>query len=109
MNILITGATTSKAYQLERLLNRPEDIILADSAELPAFMLKSKRFLRIPDENASTFVHEVLALCLDHDVKEVYPLKPQEIAGLVSARQLFEEYGIRVVTPDDYSFEKSHD
>lgn len=109
MNILITGATTSKAYQLERLLNRPDEIILADSAELPAFLLKTKRFLKIPDENASTFVHELLALCLDHDVKEVYPLRPQEVAGLVSARLLFEEYGIKVMTPADYSFDVSHD
>lgn len=109
MNILITGATTSKAYQLERLLNRPDEIILADSAELPAFLLKSKRFLKIPEENSSTFVHELLSLCLDHDVKEVYPLRERELAGLLSARLLFEEYGIKVMTPADYSFDEKHD
>lgn len=96
MNILITGATTARAFQLERQLNRPDEIILADSAELPAFLLKSKRFLKIPGENSPSFVHELLALCLDEHIDEVYPLKEHEVEALNNARQLFEEYGIRI-------------
>ncbi|WP_069658838.1 ATP-grasp domain-containing protein [Arcticibacter eurypsychrophilus] len=100
MNILITGATTSQAYQLERLLNPEGDIILADVEELPSFLLKSKRFFKISSGLSDSYAHELLTLCLDQGIKEVYPIRKAEIIALASARQLFEEYGILVVVPD---------
>lgn len=100
MNILITGATTSQAYQLERLMSREDDIILADVEELPSFLLKSKRFFKISSGLSDSYAHELLTLCLDEDIKEVYPIRKSEIIALASARQLFAEYGILVVVPD---------
>jgi hypothetical protein len=42
----------------------------------------------------------LLAICLDLDINQVYPLKKAEVLALAEARQLFDEYGIRVMVPE---------
>lgn len=84
--ILITAANSAKAYQLAHFLNK-EEIIFADS--------KNQDFL-VPDENRSSYAHELLSLCLDNQIQEVYPLKTKEIKALAEAKVLFKEYDIEV-------------
>lgn len=100
MNILITAAASAQAYQLERFLGKSENVIFADSAELPEFMLKGKKFIKIPPGDSFSFAHELLTACLDMQVSKVFPLRKTEIIALAEARQLFEEYNIAVIVPE---------
>lgn len=88
--ILITAANSPKAYQLAHILPK-EDIIFADSA-FQSFI--------IPDENRSSYAHELLSLCLDHQIEGVFPLKSKEVKSLAEAKVLFKEYGIEIFIPD---------
>lgn len=94
--ILITAANSAKAYQLAYLLNE-EELVLADS--------NSQAFL-VPDENKSSYAHELLSLCLDNQIQEVYPLKAKEVIALAEAKVLFKEYDIEVCVPNLLSLHK---
>ena len=65
MSVLITAATNSVAFQLARILNT-EDIWFASDMDIP--VLAGKRFLKIPSTNSSSFIHEVLKICLDNQI-----------------------------------------
>ncbi|MBC7914979.1 MAG: hypothetical protein H7Y07_12750 [Pyrinomonadaceae bacterium] len=99
MFTLITAATTAQAYQLEKLIPNKEQIIFADSFDLPQVMLKAKRFIKIPQGDSFSFAHLLLSTCLDHQITTVYPLRRTEILALAQARLLFDEYGISIITP----------
>ena len=95
MSILITAATTAKAYQLKNKLQGRE-IILGDYAELPAFML-NKGMIRLPNPASVSYNHEMLTLCLDREIDTVYAITLQEAANLAEAAQLFKEYNITII------------
>ncbi len=98
MNILITAASSSYSYKLEKEL--PEgQFIFADSVDLPAVLMKNKKFVRIPAGDSAVFAHTILSICLDLGVNKVFPLRKAEIKSLAEARQLFDEYGIAVIVP----------
>ncbi|KAA8486236.1 hypothetical protein BDE36_3834 [Arcticibacter tournemirensis] len=106
MNILITAAATAQAYQLERLVGGTEAVFFADSAELPQFMLKNRKFIKISEGNAPSFAHELLGICLDQQIERVFPLRKGEIKALSESRTLFMEYGIQVIVPPLPALEK---
>ena len=88
-----------QAHKLKQLIDQGATFIYADQAELPAFMAKGTLFIRIPEGDSASFAHEMLTFCLDHQVDYVYPLRKKEIIALAEARQLFEEYHIKVIVP----------
>lgn len=94
MAVLITSAAEAAAYRLERILGK-SDIIFADQQPLPS--LPGKIFIQIPDPSFSSFTHEILKICLDLHVNEIYPLKESEFCELSIASQLFGEYGIKIM------------
>lgn len=98
MAILITAAAHSLAYRLEQILNIT-DVFLGDQNDLPA--IPGKKFLRIPPASSTSFSHEILSACLDHNISEIYPLHRDEIIELSKSRQLFEEYGISLIIASD--------
>ncbi|MGV3510243.1 MAG: hypothetical protein ACO1N7_13200 [Sphingobacteriaceae bacterium] len=100
MNILITAAATAQAYQLQRLLGNTDIVFLGDFVELPQVMLKDKKLIKIPAGDSSSFAHLLLTICLDQQIEKVYPLRKAEILALSEARQLFDEYGIKIMVPD---------
>lgn len=100
MNILITAASFAQAYQLQRSLNTNDVVFFADSVDLPQVMLKDKKFVKIPSGESSSFSHLLLTICLDLQIEKVYPLRKTEILALAEARQLFDEYGIKLMVPD---------
>lgn len=106
MNILITAAATAQAYQLERMVGGMGSVFFADSAELPQFMLKNKKFIKISEGSAPSFAHELLGICLDQQIERVFPLRKGEIKALSESRTLFMEYGIRVIVPPLPALEK---
>ena len=96
MYTLITAANAAEAYKLKNQLNTP-DIILGDYQELPAFMLSSANLIKLPSPVSVSYMHEMLALCLDKNISKVYALRDEELTNLLKAEQLFNEYGIEIV------------
>ena len=110
MKILITAAVTAQAYKLRSLLSSETTLIFADQGDVPVLPGREHLFLTIPSADSTSFAHEMLTLCLDHQIDYVYPLRRAEVIALAEAKQLFEEYGIKVVVPgksENVSFESS--
>ena len=99
MLILITAASTSGAYALKNKLGS-DNILLGDYEELPDFMLKSSKMLRLPDPAESSYTHQILSLCLDNHIDTIYALRHNEAELLLNSSQLFAEYGISIFTDD---------
>ncbi|RXF71012.1 hypothetical protein [Arcticibacter tournemirensis] len=99
VNILITAAATAQAYQLERMVAGERPVLFADSAELPQFMLKNRKFIKISQGSSPSFAHELLGICLDQQIVRVFPLRKEEVKALAESRTLFFEYGIEVIVP----------
>ena len=99
MAILITAASFSLAYKLERLLNESE-VYFADQIEMP--VVPGKKFIQLPDASSTIFISEVLKLCLDNNITCIYPLKRSEIKELLNADQLFKEYGINITCSKEW-------
>ncbi len=94
MAILITAASYSVAYKLERSLNESE-VYFADQIEMPA--IPEKKFIRIPDASSPIFTSELLKICLDNHIIKIFPLKEAEVKELSKAKLLFSEYGINII------------
>jgi hypothetical protein len=100
VNTLITGASTAKAHQIKKdLTNQP--VLLGDYADLPEVMIKSGRMLKLPNPQAETYPHQMLAFCLDNHVNTVYLLNTAEADQLKPAELLFDEYGIKLIAAHD--------
>jgi hypothetical protein len=93
MSILITAATSAQAYQLKNKLEG-KDIILGDHMDLPEFMVKTGKMIVLPKPTSASYTHEMLTLCLDKGVEQVYLLRPDETELLLKAETLFNEYNI---------------
>ena len=100
MYILITAASTAKAYQLKNQIGALHTL-LGDFADLPEIMLKTGKMIILPNPQKETYPHEMLALCLDYNVDTVYLLHEEEMNVLAPARQLFDEYGITLKAAHD--------
>jgi hypothetical protein len=99
LSILITAANAAQAYQLKSILNADADVALGDYLEIPKLMVTLGRMIKTPDPNGNTFVHEMLALCLDKGINKVYALRRAELLPLAQARQLFTEFDIALYVP----------
>lgn len=99
MKILITGAATAYAHKVEKLLSPEYTVITGDSEALPEFMLKAKKMLKLPGVKSPSFAHELLTLCLNEQIDVLIPLRRFELEPLSKARVLFDEYGIRILSP----------
>lgn len=95
MNILITSANSAAAHQLKNKLNA-DNIILGDYLDLPGFMVQSGKMMQLPNPASGSYNHEMLTLCLDKNIEEIYPLREEEAVLLKEAEQLFKEYNIEI-------------
>ena len=95
---LITAASHSQAYKLERLL-QSADIVFADHQELPRLAYPGRKLMKIPESNSPSYAHEMLDLALNYGITRIFPLYAGEILPLSEARQLFAEYAISVIVP----------
>ncbi len=96
MPVLITGGLNAEAFKLAALFTGTQ-VIFADQEPMP--FLPNRRSLVIPSWESPSFAHELLTVCLDHAITEVYPLKPGEIDQLCYMHQLFAEFGIELMIP----------
>ena len=99
MSVLITAATSAQAYKLKSALNTVEKVLLGDYLELPDVMLKSGAMIKTPDPESASFAHQMLTLCMDNQVTQIYPLRRTELELLTEAKTLFAEFDITLCTP----------
>jgi hypothetical protein len=99
VKILITAATTAAAHQLKNRLSTDE-VILGDHADLPVFMRNN--IIKLPNPASDTYTHEMLKICLDEGIDQLYTLTAQEADVLLISDQLFKEYNITIVNGSDY-------
>jgi hypothetical protein len=99
MYTLITCANSAKAYALKN--NLPgEQVIMGDFEALPEFLVNSGKMIRLPNPVEPSYIHQVLALCLDQNINKICPLRAQEQVLLLNSAQLFAEYGISILVDD---------
>ncbi|SDF19144.1 hypothetical protein SAMN05216464_11434 [Mucilaginibacter pineti] len=70
---------------------------MGDYMDLPDFMLKPGKMVRLPDPKSVSYTHEMLTLCLDLGVEALYLLRPQEMELIKQSEILFNEYQIKIV------------
>ncbi|RYZ95986.1 MAG: hypothetical protein EOP47_24750 [Sphingobacteriaceae bacterium] len=97
---LVTAATSSRAHKIKSIITE-QDVILGDYADLPDFMVKPGKLIRIPNPLSVSYAHEMLTLCLDNDINTIYPLNFNEAELLLEAAQLFIEFNINIIKPDE--------
>ena len=97
MKLLITGGKSAQALKLLKAFEGHE-IILADYGETPAFTSPNYTFLGLGEVNES-IAHNLLNICLDHQVDTVLPLHEFEILPMAKSTVLFDEFQIRILLP----------
>jgi hypothetical protein len=96
MSGLITAASDSAAFRLARLFSE-KVLFFGSIEEIPNF--GDTKFIKIPSVKSPSFSHELLKICLDNHINEVYPLVLDEIIELSFSRILFEEFNIKIIIP----------
>jgi hypothetical protein len=100
VNILITAANSAPAYKLKSQLSN-DNIVMGDYMDLPDFMLKPGKMVRLPNPASASYTHEMLALCLDMGIETIYLFRDQEAALLLKAEILFNEYNIKILPKEN--------
>lgn len=96
MSALITAASDSAAFRLARLFSE-KVLFFGSIEEMPN--IGDTKFIKIPSAKSPSFAHELLKICLDNEINEVYPLVLDEIIELSTSRILFEEFNIKIIIP----------
>lgn len=97
MKVLITGGKSAQALKLLKAFEGHE-IVLADYGETPSFTSSSYTFLALGEANES-IAHNLLNVCLDHNIDCVLPLHEFEILPMAKSTVLFEEFQIQILLP----------
>ena len=71
---------------------------MGDYMDLPDFMLKPGKMIRLPDPKSVSYTHEMLTLCLDMNIEVVYVFRLEEKELILQSETLFNEYNIKIVT-----------
>jgi hypothetical protein len=74
---------------------------MGDYMDLPDFMLKPGKMVRLPNPASASYTHEMLALCLDMGIEAIYLFRDQEAAMLLKAEILFNEYNIKILPKEN--------
>ncbi|HLT42007.1 MAG TPA: hypothetical protein VKZ95_04820 [Sphingobacteriaceae bacterium] len=98
-NVLITSGISAFAQRVAKLFAE-KNLVFADSKPIPTPFINTGKYVAIPSPDKSSYVHEVLKVCLDLSINKVVPLGKDEYLPLARSKVLFEEYGIVVLLPD---------
>jgi len=104
--ILITHGIRPFAQRVARQLSGERRVVFGTADELPDVLLNSGKYISLPNASSSAFVHEMLKVCLDHPIATVIPLGKLELARLLEAKILFDEYGIQLLLPQRQVMDK---
>lgn len=97
-SLLLTGGTTSYALKIMNLLSDKFIIKLGTADEIPSIM--NKHFVKLPSTTISSYIHEVLKLALENKITYILPIEEKEILLFSQNLSLFEEYGIKIISPN---------
>lgn len=97
MRVLLTYATRSLALRIVNLLPPEYEVQFATCEEVPSVF--QSRYKQIPHGESPTYVHEVLKSALDTGCTMVLPLGLEEVRSLAASHLLFEEYNIKLLSP----------
>lgn len=100
MKILITGGKTATALKLIKTFDGSE-ILLGDYGDMPNINTGSYSFIELGNWNAEVLAHNLLTKCLDHGIDMVLPLYGAEILALSKSMVLFDEFGLKVLLPEN--------
>jgi len=100
LKILITGGKTATALKLVKAFDHVE-ILLSDYGEMPTISTSSYAFASLGKWNADVLAHNLLTKCLDNGVDFLLPLYEAEIVALAKSLVLFDEFGLKVLLPEN--------
>lgn len=103
MKILITGGKTATSLKLTRAFDQAA-IILGDYGDAPSIKVSAYEFASLGPWNAEVLAHNLLTKCLDYGVDVLLPLYEAEILAVSKALLLFEEFGLKVLLPENPQF-----
>lgn len=95
--VIITAGQNSQVHFLEKWLPGDQFIF---GIHTPINSIPTGNQVLVPSPDHPNFVHALLNVCLDHQIKSVYPLSRSEQDLLAEALTLFDEFGIRLIFPD---------
>lgn len=100
MKILITGGKTATALKLIKAFDNAT-IILGDYGDAPSIKVNTYEFASLGPWNAEVLAHNLLTKCLDYSVDMLLPLYEAEIQAVSKSLLLFEEFGLKVLSPEN--------
>ena len=100
MKILITGGKTATALKLIEAFDQAS-IILGDYGDAPSIKVNTYEFAGLGPWNAEVLAHNLLTKCLDYGVDMLLPLYEAEIKAVSKSLLLFEEFGLKVLLPEN--------
>lgn len=96
--ILVTEGTAATTQRIAKQLLASWPVYFASSDAIPQVLLRSNKYHQLPAINSDVFIHELLKLSLDLEVRYIWPLHPEEKAVLSHSLPLFAEYGVEIVS-----------
>lgn len=75
-------------------------MVLADYGDAPQFPSDTYHFISIGERNDTIIAHNLLTICLDHQVDALMPLYDFEIEEVLKSSVLFQEFNINVLVPE---------
>lgn len=100
MKILITGGNFATALKLTKAFTN-HSILLADYGVVPDFGYGNIQLKTMGVLQNDSLVHHLLSFCLDHEIDLLLPLYPNEIEELHKSINLFNEFNIQLLIPND--------
>lgn len=100
MKILITGGRSALALKLLKVFAN-DKVVFADYGEMPSIVTPQYYFISLGERNDEIIAHNLLNHCLNEAADAILPLHHFEIGEIAKSVVLFEEFGIRVLKPDN--------
>lgn len=97
INILITSGTHALALRAKKKIASHFNVILGVSGDIPTVV--KNQFIQLPQYSSSTFIHEILKIALNNNIKYILPLNGKEISLLSEVVPLFDEYDVKIIAP----------
>jgi carbamoyl-phosphate synthase large subunit len=107
INILMTGAGAPGGPGIIQCLQRSSLLHLttADANASATGRFLSDDFIQIPKATAPDFIDKVLEICLNRNIKVVFPLVTLELFRFAKEKERFDRAGIKIIVSDWESLE----
>lgn len=99
IKILMTGAGAPGGPGVLRCLEKCKnyEVVTADANEISSGKYLSKNFIKIPMATDKNFIEKILDLCINLNIKVIFPLVTKELFLFSKNLELFSNQGIRII------------